>query len=242
MISPNDDEEVAPVIDAAIRRHYAKIATTGGSCCEPAGCDCSNDPALSLGTGDVVAAAELRPGERVLDLGSGAGHDALRAAERVGRSGRVDGVDLTPEMVERARTAAREHDNVEFHLGDIAALPFPDATFDVVLTNCVVNLTVDKRRAFAEARRVLRPGGRLVLSDIVFAAAPDDTVRRDAALACACVGGAALLAEYLNWLREVGLAEIRLVDGYPYGVYGGGEAIAVTLVARETRITASTCC
>lgn len=209
-----------------IQRHYG-AAARGGGCCG------SDAATFSLGSGDVVAAAELRPGERVLDLGSGTGHDALRAAGLVGPTGSVDGVDFTPEMLERARAAAAGQPNVAFHEGDIQRLPFPDASFDVVVTNCVVNLVPEKRTVFAEARRVLRPGGRFVVSDIVFASEPHPSVCADDALACACVGGAALLGDYLRWLREVGLGHVRVVEGRPYGTHGGAEALAITLVARE---------
>lgn len=209
-----------------IQRHYG-AAARGGGCCG------SDAATFSLGSGDVIAAADLQPGERVLDLGSGTGHDALRAADLVGPAGRVDGIDFTPEMLDRARAAAAGRSNVTFHEADIRRLPFPDASFDVVLTNCVVNLVPDKRAVFAEARRVLHPGGRLVLSDIVFASEPEPRVRKDEALACACVGRAALLGDYLRWLREVGLGDVRVIEGRPYGTYGGADALAITLVARE---------
>ena len=215
-----------------IRVHYGQRAKGDGCCGET--------ETFSLGSGDVVAAAELAPGELVLDLGSGTGHDALRAADIVGPTGRVDGVDFTPEMLARARAAAAGRANVSFREGDITALPFPDASFDVVMTNCVVNLVADKRRVFAEARRVLRPGGRFVISDITFASPPDPLVREDTSLVCACVGGAALLSDYVDWLRELGLGEVRIVDGRPYGRFGGANALAVTLVAREGATRA--CC
>ena len=216
-----------------IVRHYGEMARSGSGCC--------GGETLSLGSGDVVGAAWLRPGERVLDLGSGGGQDALRAAELVGTEGRVEGVDMTPEMIERATRAADGRANVRFQLGDVTHLPFADGSFDVVMTNCVVNLVDDKRQAFAEARRVLRPGGRLVLSDIVFASAPPEGVRGDERLTCACVGGAALLSEYLAWLRDVGLGDIAIVEGHPYASYAGADALAVTLVAREGATGASCC-
>ncbi len=211
------------MIDAErIREHYGQRAV---SCC--------GGDTISLGSGDVIAAAALRPGEHVLDLGSGTGHDALRAVALVGPGGRVDGVDFTPQMLERARAAASGHVNVAFHEGDIARLPFADESYDAVMTNCVVNLASDKRGVFAEARRVLRPGGRFVISDIVFASAPDARVRRDDALVCGCVGGAALLDEYLVWLREAGFGEARILERRPYGRFGDADALAVTLVATD---------
>lgn len=220
-----------------IRARYSAAARSapGQGCCGAV------DATFSLGSGDVLSAADLRPGERVLDLGSGTGHDAIRAADLVGPNGRVDGIDFTPEMLERARAAAAGRPNVAFHDGDIQRLPFSDASFDVVMTNCVVNLVPDKRAVFAEARRVLRPDGRLVLSDIVFASEPEPSVRADDALACACVGGAALLGDYLRWLREVGLGDVRLVEGHLYGSYGGADALAVTLVARAASADGRCC-
>lgn len=222
-----------------IIQHYGRTARTGGDCCGNAGAGAAT---FSLGTGDVVGAARLRRGEWVLDLGSGTGHDALRAGELVGPEGRVVGIDMTSAMVERARLAATGHDHVTFELGDVARLPYAEASFDVVLTNCVLNLVPDKRAAFAEAKRVLRPDGRLVLSDVVFAGAPAADVRLDEALTCACVGNAALLSEYLVWLRELDLGDIEIVDGRPYGHYGGADALAVTLVARAATSAAQTCC
>jgi arsenite methyltransferase len=218
-----------------VREHYARLALSGGCCGTEAG-------PFSLGSGDVVGAAQLKPGERVLDLGSGAGLDAIRAAALVGPTGRVDGVDFTPEMLARARASAAGMKNIAFHAADIARLPFPDASFDVVLTNCVINLTEDKRAVFAEARRVLRPDGRLTISDIVFASEPSAEVRTNNALACACVGGAALLGDYLAWLRQVGFAEVRLIEGRAQGTYGGAESLAVTLVATPNTATPQRCC
>lgn len=217
-----------------ILRHYDEVARSGNGCCGPS-------DTFSLGSGDVIAAAWLKPGERVLDLGSGSGHDALRAADLVGAEGRVDGIDRTPSMIERAERAAAGRENVHFTHGDITKLPFPDASFDVVLTNCVVNLVDDKPAVFAEVKRVLAPNGRLVLSDIVFASPPSDDVRADTALTCACIGNAALLGDYVRWLRDGGLGEVEIVAGRPYGRFGGAEAIAVTLVARGTTSTGSCC-
>jgi arsenite methyltransferase len=236
IISAEDDIGGDVAGPALVREHYGRIAATG-ACCDAAG-----GSTFSLGSGDVIGAAGLKPGERVLDLGSGTGHDALRAAELVGPSGRVDGVDFTPEMLARARAAAATTPNVSFHEADIARLPFVDSSFDVVLTNCVVNLTENKRAVFNEARRVLRPGGRLVISDIVFATEPSAEVRENDSLACACVGGAALLGDYLTWLREAGFSDVRLVEGHTYGTHGGAHALAVTLVATEGLPTQASCC
>lgn len=222
-----------------IIEHYGKVARGGGDCC---GSGASAGTTFSLGTGDVVGAARLARGERVLDLGSGSGHDALRAAALVGPAGRVVGIDMTPDMIERARAATADHTNVTFELGDVARLPYPDASFDVVLTNCVLNLVPDKRAAFAEAKRVLRPEGRLVLSDVVFSGPPSEDVRRSDALACACVGKAALLSEYLGWLRDLGLGDVEIVDGRPYGRFGGADALAVTIVAKAPSSARVSCC
>ena len=173
---------------AAVRERYARVATTGEGCCGPAAacgpaeeisCAVGYDETelaavpeganLGLGCGNPVALASLAPGETVLDLGAGGGFDCFLAAERVGPTGRVIGVDMTPEMLERARENARSggYGNVEFRLGEIEALPVPDGVVDVVISNCVLNLSADRPRVLAEVMRVLKPGGRVMISDLV---------------------------------------------------------------------------
>jgi SAM-dependent methyltransferase len=175
---------------------------------------------LGLGCGNPVSHADLRPGETVLDLGSGAGIDCFLAARAVGPEGRALGVDMTPEMVARARETAAKNDvtNVEFLLGEIEHLPVPDATVDAVLSNCVVNLSPDKPGVFREALRVLRPGGRMVVSDLVLLRAIDDALRDDVALYVGCVAGALLREEYLEAIRSAGFAEVEVLAEGRYTV------------------------
>lgn len=175
---------------------------------------------LGLGCGNPVAFAEIRPGDTVLDLGSGGGIDCFLAARRTGPTGRVIGVDMTPAMVERARAlAAREGlGHVQFRLGEIEALPVANSTVDVVISNCVVNLSPDKAQVFREAARVLKPGGRLMLSDIVLARPLPAGAADDPELYAGCIGGALLRDEYLRLLREAGFDAVEVLGEAPYTV------------------------
>jgi ubiquinone/menaquinone biosynthesis C-methylase UbiE len=172
----------------------------------PAGAD------LGLGCGNPQAIAALKPGETVLDLGSGAGFDAFLAARAVGDTGRVIGVDMTPAMITKARTNAEngEYTNVDFRLGEIEHLPVADATVDVIISNCVINLSPDKPAVFAEAFRVLAPGGRVAVSDVVASAELPDEVRSDLALYSGCVAGASMVAELRDMLDAAGFVDIRI--------------------------------
>lgn len=165
---------------------------------------------LGLGCGNPVALAMLRPGQTVLDLGSGAGFDAFLAARAVGAEGKVIGVDLTPEMIAKARGNARRSGavNVEFRLGEIEMLPVGDALVDVVISNCVINLCPDKRAVYREAFRVLKPGGQLAVSDVVARGELPESVQRDPALHSGCLAGATPHDELLAILREVGFTGI----------------------------------
>lgn len=174
---------------------------------------------LGLGCGNPVALAELRPGEVVLDLGSGAGMDALLAAREVGEQGRVIGVDMTPEMIERARANAREVGaaNVEFRLGEIEHLPVADASVDVIMSNCVINLATDKLAVFREAFRVLRPGGRLMISDLVVEGELPEATRQDLEAWAGCIAGALEKGEYLETIRRAGFRDVEVVSEQVYG-------------------------
>ncbi|MDS0297421.1 arsenite methyltransferase [Halogeometricum sp. S1BR25-6] len=167
---------------------------------------------LGLGCGNPNAIAALEPGETVLDLGSGAGFDCFLAAREVGESGRVVGVDMTPEMVEKARANVRKNDatNVEFRLGEIENLPVADGSVDVVISNCVINLSPDKPRVFREAYRALRPGGRLAVSDVVLTASLPDDVRHDPDSVAACVAGASTVEEVEEMLTEAGFEDVDI--------------------------------
>jgi SAM-dependent methyltransferase len=167
---------------------------------------------LGLGCGNPTAIASLEAGDTVLDLGSGAGFDCFLAAQEVGASGRVIGVDMTPAMVERARENVAKNDlsNVEFRLGEIEHLPVADGVVDIVISNCVVNLSPDKPRVFREAYRVLRPGGRLAISDVVETAPMPDDVRADPESVAACVAGASTVSELEAMLDAAGFVDVAI--------------------------------
>jgi arsenite methyltransferase len=211
-----------------VRGHYAGIAA-GASCCggtEPDLAEKSRrigysqaDLAavgeganLGLGCGNPQAIASLRPGEVVVDLGSGAGFDCFLAARAVGPTGRVIGIDMTAEMLARARDNAARLDlpNVEFREGDIAALPLPDGIADVVISNCVINLVPEKEAVYREAFRVLKQGGRLAVADVVNIAPLPPDLAADPQLLCGCVSGAAPLARLEAMLAAAGFAAIRI--------------------------------
>jgi SAM-dependent methyltransferase len=165
---------------------------------------------LGLGCGNPQAIAALRPGETVVDLGSGAGFDCFLAARQVGETGRVIGVDMTHEMLAKARANARAVGaaNVEFRLGELEHLPIADNTADVILSNCVINLVPDKPQVFREAFRVLKPGGRLAVSDVVNTAPLSAELAQDPTLLCGCVAGAAPTADITRWLHEAGFQDV----------------------------------
>ncbi|CAN5587601.1 arsenite methyltransferase [soil metagenome] len=168
----------------------------------------------SMGCGNPTAVAELREGEAVLDLGSGAGGAVLLCAGRVGPTGRAYGLDMTDEMLDLARANAREAGvgNVEFVKGTIEEIPLPDSSVDVVISNCVINLSGDKARVLHEAARVLRPGGRFAVSDVIADADMDDATRADMAQWTGCIAGALTRAEYEDGLREVGFDDVEVVE------------------------------
>ncbi len=167
---------------------------------------------LGLGCGNPVALASLKPGETVVDLGSGGGFDCFIASRQVGKSGKVIGVDMTPDMLSKARKNAEkmESDNVEFRLGEIEHLPVADNSADIILSNCVINLSPDKSSVYQDAFRVLKPGGRLAVSDIVATATLPDEVQKNLALVSACVGGAATIDETKTMLEKAGFQNIKI--------------------------------
>jgi len=213
---------------AVIKKKYGEIAMAVGSCCASNSC-CGNSSSielsesvgytcdqilsfqganLGLGCGNPTAFAEIRPGDIVLDLGSGAGFDCFLAAEKVGSSGKVIGVDMTPEMLEKAKANALKYgySNVEFRFGDIEALPVKDKSVNIVISNCVINLAPDKEKVFREAFRVLKPGGRVYLSDMVLLAELPEDLKNNKDLLAGCVAGALLKEEYLRLLKEAGFS------------------------------------
>jgi len=221
---------------ALVRERYGAIALAGESCCGPASCGCGEEMApdglnvigdayagvagrlaeadLNLGCGVPTRHAALRPGETVLDLGSGAGNDAFSARHEVGAEGRVLGVDMTREMIAKARGNAAKlgYDNVEFREGAIEQLPVDSSSVDAVISNCVLNLVPDKSKAFAEMLRVLRPGGRFCVSDIVATGELPAPVREVAALYVGCVAGAMAEDSYLGLLETTGFHEVRIAE------------------------------
>jgi arsenite methyltransferase len=181
---------------------------------------------LGLGCGNPIALASLKKGEVVLDLGSGAGFDCFLAANQVGNTGKVIGVDMTAEMLERARQNARkgDFDNVEFRLGEIENLPVGDNQVDIIISNCVINLSPNKKRVFQEAFRVLRPGGRLMVSDIVLLKDLPEEIRNSVAAYVGCVAGATTQKDYLETIRAAGFVETKVL---------GEEAFSVELLAND---------
>ncbi|MGE5174976.1 MAG: arsenite methyltransferase [Hyphomicrobiales bacterium] len=177
---------------------------------------------LGLGCGNPLGHAAVRPGETVLDLGSGAGIDVFLASKEVGLIGRVIGVDMTPSMLRRARENAERGDykNVEFRLGEIESLPVADASVDVVISNCVINLSPDKPRVFREALRALKPGGRMVVSDLMLTRPLPDAVRNSISAYVGCVAGAPLKEDYLRLMREAGFEDVTVVEERSYGNAG----------------------
>jgi arsenite methyltransferase len=216
-------------IKKTVREGYAQVARQGCSCCQPSQAkdiskrigysdeEMGSVPEganLGLGCGNPVALASLKPGETVLDLGSGAGFDAFLSANRVGKEGRVIGVDMTPEMVDKARANARAggYQNVEFRLGEIENIPAADSSVDIIISNCVINLSPDKKRVFKEAFRVLKPGGRLMVSDIVLLKELPDYIRQSAAAYVGCISGAMLKNDYLGEIKGAGFQEVSILD------------------------------
>ena len=210
-------------IKIQVRRHYAARITDGSGCCGPArdAC-CGPAPAEtvegfdgpSLGCGMPLQHAAVQAGETVVDLGSGAGRETLLAAGAAGAAGRAVGIDMTPEMIDKARDNARHAGaaNAEFRLGEIEQIPLGAGEADVVISNCVINLVPDKRAAFREAFRILRPGGRMVVSDIVTSGPLPQVLRTSMEAWAGCVAGALDIEEYLDAIRGAGFAGVEVLE------------------------------
>ncbi len=220
-----------------VREGYARVAKSSSSCCAPQSSCCGpsnvatdiskrigysdqeiesvpDGANLGLGCGNPTALASLKEGEVVLDLGSGAGFDCFLAANMVGKNGKIIGVDMTPEMIEKARENARKggYKNVEFRLGEIETLPVPDNYVDVIISNCVINLSPEKDRVFRDAYRVLKPGGRLLVSDIVLLNELPDSIKQSVAAYIGCVAGASKKDDYLKEIKAAGFKDVSVVD------------------------------
>ncbi|MDD5505929.1 MAG: arsenite methyltransferase [Candidatus Omnitrophica bacterium] len=229
-------------IKQIVKEGYGKIARQESSCCSrPACCGNANlaqdiskavgysdeemnavpqNSNLGLGCGNPVAIASLKEGDVALDLGSGAGFDAFLASRKVGKSGRVIGVDMTPEMIEKARANAQKGNylNVEFRLGEIEKLPVENDLVDMVISNCVINLSPDKERVFKEAFRVLKPGGRLMISDLVLTRDLPEAIKASVEAYVGCLAGAIKIKEYLKLIMLAGFKHVLVISESSYPV------------------------
>lgn len=231
--------QTAQKIKKIIKESYGRVAQLSSSCgCKSCSCDSSqtiqkqakkfgytetqikqvpSGANLGLGCGNPVAISSLKVGEVVLDLGSGAGFDTFLAAAKVGKTGKVIGVDMTDEMLKKAKENAQKANftNVEFRKGDIENLPVKDNSIDVIISNCVINLAPDKKRVFQEAYRVLKPGGRLTISDVVLQRPLPKNLKKDKKLLVGCISGAILKQDYLKLLKKVGFSDFTIHQETP---------------------------
>ncbi len=252
------EEEIKKIV----RKGYAKVAKKDISCCSasPVSCSCSTPNSesisrkigyseedidavpeganLGLGCGNPVALASLKVGETVLDLGSGGGFDCFLAARKVGRRGIVIGVDMTPEMIDKARENARKgkYGNVEFRLGEIENLPVADGTVDAVISNCVINLSPNKKRVFEEAFRVLRPNGRLMVSDIVLLKKLPEIIRKNVQAYIGCLSGAEMKDRYLQMIQDAGFQKVRIVEEKSFPVENMANDPTAQAIIKNSRI------
>jgi len=217
-------------IKQIVKESYAKVADSGCGC----SCNCSqssnedlaksigysdkeikpfSEANLGLGCGNPTALGDIKEGMTVLDLGSGAGFDCFLAAKKVGKTGKVIGVDMTPQMIKKARENSKKYDykNVEFKLGEIENLPVENSSVDVIISNCVINLSPDKNKVFNESYRVLKKGGKMFVSDMVLLKELSEIDRNDGDLISSCVGGAILKKEYLKLMKEAGF-EVKILS------------------------------
>jgi len=224
-------------IKEIVRENYAKVASSNSCCCSSSASCCGQaglekeissnigyskeemdkvpeGSNLGLGCGNPIALASIKKGEVVLDLGSGAGFDCFLAADKVGPQGKVIGVDMTSQMIEKAVENARKggYKNIEFRLGEIEDLPVEDSSVDLIISNCVVNLSPDKDKVFKEAYRVLKPGGRIMVSDIVLTKELPDYIKNNTLAYVGCVSGAILKESYLKTIEKAGFTDIKVFD------------------------------
>lgn len=250
-------------IKKAVRENYAKVASSNSRCCGSSSVSCCLGPGmekeissgigyskeemdkvpegsnLGLGCGNPVALASIKKGEIVLDLGSGAGFDCFLAAEKVGPEGKVIGVDMTPEMINKANENAEKggYKNVEFRLGEIENLPVEDNSVNLIISNCVVNLSPDKGKVFKEAYRVLKPDGRMMVSDIVLTEELPDFIKNDTSAYVSCVSGATIKDEYLKLIKNAGFIAIKVLDEANFPVsFTGNDNPAADMTAVEKSV------
>lgn len=248
-------------IKKAVKKGYAAIAKNDGSCCFSESCCGSSYQAqkisksvgysdeeigavpdganLGLGCGNPVAIASLKEGEVVLDLGSGAGFDAFLAAKKVGKKGMVIGIDMTREMVEKAKENAKggHYKNVEFKLGEIEDLPVEDSSIDVIISNCVINLSPDKKSVFKEAFRVLKPGGRLMISDLVLVKDLPKAIKDSVEAYVGCLAGAIFKKDYLDAIKKAGFSNIKVVGETFYPVEAMANDVTAKIVSNSPVIS-----
>jgi SAM-dependent methyltransferase len=237
-------------IKKMVREGYAKIAKTENCCCSPktskkigyTKTELQSVPKganFSLGCGNPVALASLKDGEAVLDLGSGAGLDCFLAANIVGEKGNVIGVDMTPEMIDKARENCRKgkYKNVEFRLGEIENLPVADNTADVIISNCVINLSPNKRRVFEEAFRTLKPGGKLMVSDIVLLKELPETVKKSVKAYIDCLSGAVMKDKYIELIKDAGFQDVKIVEETRFPIDFVVNDLTAKAIMKESNIT-----
>lgn len=250
-------------IKKVVREGYAKIAEQGNSCCGSVNSCCGgvdvaqdisrkigyteeelkNAPEganLGLGCGNPVALASLKEGETVLDLGSGAGFDSFLAAQKVGDKGRVIGVDMTPEMIKKAKENAKKgnYRNVEFRLGEIENLPLADASVDVIISNCVINLSPDKEKVFRESFRVLTLGGRLMISDIVLLRELPDYIRKSIEAYIGCLSGAIMKDKYIAMIEKAGFQNVKVINETSFPIELMANDPTAKTIMKNLRLTA----
>lgn len=239
-----------------VKDRYASIASNEGSCCSC--CNCNTDiveqaksmgyseaeirnipegSVMGLGCGNPTALAELKAGETVLDLGSGGGVDVFLAAQKVGETGNVIGVDMTSEMLEKARVNAKlgSYKNVEFRAGEIENLPVEDGSIDVVISNCVVNLSPDKLATYKEVFRVLKPNGRVLISDIVTEGECPEDVGQSFDAWAKCIAGAVETQEYLDTIAKAGFRDVTIVSEHPFRDPGMDDRLAGKLISIQVQ-------
>jgi SAM-dependent methyltransferase len=245
-------------IHETVQKHYAERIKSNASCCGSSSSDCCStesnlypadllatlpdgESTISYGCGDPITLASLEPGQTVLDLGSGAGLDCFFAAKKVGETGKVIGVDMTPEMIERARSSAERLNiqNVAFRQGYLEDLPVESNTVDVIISNCVINLAPDKSKVFAEAFRVLKPGGKFAVSDIVTDGPLPETIKKSLSAWAGCVAGAMEAKDYIGMMEAVGFTKVSITpvlfesESIDSAIADMGDVIELKTISRD---------